>query len=141
MDGDRMTPYRRPVLHPNHGCIAITVKGRRCCRPHASEQPITFEWDPVTGRGIGGPNVTLCRMHNYLWELDAADRIEIVGGWMGRAWNPDAECWTVCITVYDAKDGLFASPHWWALRRDLVFGDCSKIVYDDAFEAKFKEAG
>ena len=136
-----MTPYRRPVLHPNFGCVAITVRGSRCCRPHYTEYPITFTWDPIKGVGVGGPSAPFCRMHGYLSELEPGERIEIVGGWIGRAWNSAAKVWTVLTTVYETKDGLTASKHWWALRHDTVFGDCSDITYDDAFEAKFRKAG
>lgn len=113
------------------GCVAITAKGRRCNAGHQTEIPITFTWDPVRGVGTGAPSVPLCRMHDYLWELDPADRVEIFGGWMGRAWNPDARCWTVCTAVYETKDGLFASPHWWALRRPIRFGVCDRVVYNE----------
>lgn len=127
-----MKPFKRAVLHPTRRCVAITARGVRCARPHWTEYPITFEWDPVRGRGVGAPNAPFCRMHGYLWELEAGERIEIVGGWVGRGWNPDAKCWTVTTTVYESKTSLYASPHWYALRRDLVFGDCSRVVYDDA---------
>jgi len=71
-------------------------------------------------------------MHDYMGWVEGAERFEIVGGWIGRAWNPDAEVWTVLMTVYESRTSLFASKHWWALRRDIVFGDCSKVTYDQA---------
>src|SRR5271167_2034579 len=117
-----MKPFRRPLLYPNFGCIALTVRGQRCGRPHFSESPISFTWNPTTGRGIGGPSACFCRMHDYMGWVEGAERFEIVGGWMGRAWNPDAEVWTVLMTVYESRTSLFASKHWWALRRDIVFG-------------------
>jgi hypothetical protein len=128
-------PYRRPLLHPTAGCVALTVRGRRCGRPHMSEVGILFTWDPVKGVGIGGPNVTLCRMHRYMGDVAQAERFEIVGGWIGRAWNPDAKVWTVLVTVYERREGNEVSRHWWALRRPLVFGDCSRVNYDQATTA------
>ena len=129
---DKIKPYRRPVLHPTYGCAALTVRGRRCGRPHYTEYPVTFSWDPIKGVGVGGPHIPLCRMHGYLHELERHERIQIVGGWMGAAWNPDAKVWTVLTTVYETKDGLDASKHWWALRYDAVFGDCYRETYDEA---------
>jgi hypothetical protein len=130
-----MKPFRRPVLHPNFGCIAILATGERCSRMHWTEYPITFAWDPIKGVGIDAPSATLCRMHGYLWELADGERVEIVGGWMGQAWNPDAKVWTVLTTVYESKDSLFASKHWWALRRPSVFGQCDRVRYDEAIAA------
>ena len=114
------------------GCVAITAKGVRCNRGHQTEIPIVFEWDPVSGVGVGAPSVPLCRMHNYLWDLEPGERVEIVFGWLGRGWNPVARCWTVTDTVYDMKDSRFVSPHWWALRRPLRFGECDRVVYNEA---------
>jgi hypothetical protein len=125
-------PFRRPTLHPPAGCVALTARGKRCGRPHFTEVPIIFEWDPIRGRGTSGPSACFCRMHSYMAFGQDAERFEIVGGWIGRAWNPDAEVWTVMVTVYEARDGLYASPHWWALRRETVFGDCSRVTYDRA---------
>ncbi len=60
-------------------------------------------------------------------------RLEVVGGWLGAAWNPDAKVWTVLTTVYETRDGLDASPHWWALRRPVRFNEpTTAVVYDDA---------
>ena len=103
-------------------CMAIDARGRRCGRYSYTEVPITFTWDPTNGRGTGGPGVTLCRLHDYLWELEPGECVEIVGGWLGRGWNPDAQCWTVTTTVYEKRDALFVSPHWWALRRPIKMG-------------------
>jgi hypothetical protein len=110
-------------------CIGIDARGRPCNRRHQVEIPITFEWDPVAGRGIGAPSAPLCRLHDYLWDLEPHERVEIAHGWLGRAWNPGAGVWTVMTTVYETRDGLAASPHWWALRRATRFGDCSRVVY------------
>ena len=103
-------------------CLAITARGYQCGREHWTECPITFSWDPTRGYGTGAPSVTLCHLHDYMWELEAHERVEIVGGWLGRAWNPEAKCWTVSTTVYAARDGLAASPHWWGLRRPIKTG-------------------
>jgi hypothetical protein len=125
-------PFRRPGLQPPAGCVALTVRGVRCGRPHVTEVPILFSWDPVRGRGVAGPSACFCRMHRYMSDVHDDERFELVGGWLGRAWNPDAKVWTVIMTVYESRACLFASPHWWALRRDTVFGDCSRITYDQA---------
>jgi len=127
-------PFRRPGLHPPRGCVALTAKGLRCGRPHFTAIPITFSWDPVKGVGIGAPAATLCRMHDYLWELEPGDRVEVVGGWLGRARNEKAGVWTVLTTVCEAREGFQASLAWWALRRNTVFGDCSRDreTFDDA---------
>jgi hypothetical protein len=125
-------PYKRPVFHPAHGCVAITVRGQRCNRDHYTEIPITFSWDPIRGVGIEAPSAPFCRMHDYLWSLEPGERVEIVGGWMGRAWNPNAKCWTVLTTVYESRRDLGASPHWWALRRPAKFGACDRFVYSEA---------
>lgn len=127
-----MKPFRRPVLHPHAGCVALTVRGRRCGRSHCSATGITFAWDPVKGIGVGGPAATFCRMHDYMSFTEGGERFAIVGGWIGRAWNPVAKVWTVLVTVYESRDSLFASKHWWSLRRPLKFGDCSHITYDQA---------
>lgn len=127
-----MTPYRRPTLHPSSGCMAIAVPGERCNRRHFTEIPVMFAWDPVLGVGVGGPSITLCRMHNYLWSLPAEERVHIVGGWMGRAWNNEAEVWTVMTTVYETADGLDLSKVWWAQRRTTRFG---QTPVDVAFDA------
>ncbi len=103
-------------------CVAITAKGRMCGHGHKTEIPCIWEWDPTTGRGIGGPSIPLCRMHDYLFALEEADRIEILGGWMGRGWNPDAECTTVSTTVYASKVGYQGSLEWWRLRQPIGMG-------------------
>ena len=103
-------------------CVAITARGLRCGRATQTEYPITFEWDPTKGHGTGGPGATLCRLHDYLWDLEPGECVEIVGGWLGRAWNPKANVYTVMTTVYEARDSLFVSPHWWALRRPIKMG-------------------
>jgi hypothetical protein len=124
-------PYRRPCLHPTAGCVALDYRGRRCGRPHFSEVPITFTWDPVRGIGIGAPAATLCRMHDWCG-VNGPVRLEVVGGWMGDAWNPDAKVWTVLTTVYATRDGLTASPHWFAMRQPTRFGQNERVTYDQA---------
>lgn len=89
---------------------------------------MTFTWDPVAGAGTGAPPIPLCRMHAYLWDLEPADRVEIMAGWMGRAWNPKGQCWTVMTTVYETRDGLEAAKRWWALRQAIVAGADLKVV-------------
>lgn len=112
--------------------MAITVSGDRCNRRHYTAIPVEFAWDPVLGVGVGGPSVTLCRMHDYMWSLAAGERVQIVGGWMGRARNDEAEVWTVMTTVYGARDGLYLSKVWWAQRRTTRFGQTSVDVAFDA---------
>ena len=109
-------------------CMAITARGQRCGRPHSIEVPVTFTWDPVRGIGYLAPLIGLCRMHDYVWDLEPGERVEIVDGWMGRGWNPDAECWTVLTTVYAARDAFDVSPEWYAQR---YFGNHrSERLYD-----------
>ena len=95
--------------------------------------PITFTWDPIAGMGVGGPSATLCRTHEPgdapPNESDA--RVEVVGGWLGRAWNADAKVWTVLTTVYETRDALTTSKHWYALRRPMEFGVCDDATYDE----------
>ena len=122
-------------FYSTFGCLAITARGNRCGHRHQVEVPVTFAWDPVRGVGVGAPSIMLCRMHDYLWSLDVSDRVQIVGGWMGRAWNPGAKVWTVMTTVYESKDGLTVSRHWWSLRHDTKFGDCKDVAYEDAVAA------
>jgi hypothetical protein len=117
-------------------CIAITARGTVCGRGHSSEFPCTFAWDPVRGRGVGGPTIPLCRLHDYMWSLEAHERVQIVGGWMGRAWNAKASVWTVLTTVYETRDGLETSAHWWALRRSKRFG----VIDDVSYHAAVAEA-
>lgn len=113
-------------------CVAIDFRGRRCNRRTVCIAPVTYEWDPVRGVGVGGPSLTLCRVHD-LDDVRGPVRMEVVGGWVGAAWNPKANVWTVLTTVYETRDGLDASRHWWALRRPMRFGDTStEVVYDDA---------
>jgi hypothetical protein len=131
-----MKPYRRSALTPAFGCVALTARNNRCSRRYYTEYTITFTWDPIAGKGIGAPSAPFCRMHGYLWELPPEDRIAIVGGWIGRAWNPYDQCYTVLTTVYQEQTGFRASEHWWALRRDVFFGDCTRITYDEAMAQK-----
>ena len=112
-------------------CVALDFRGKRCNRRTVCMVPTIFSWDPVKGVGVGGPHASLCRVH----DTDGVRgdvRLEVVGGWLGDAWNPVAKCWTVCLTVYETRDGLDASPHWWSLRRPVRFGVCDDVVYDDA---------
>ena len=129
-----MRPYRRPTLHPSYGCLAILATGPkvRCGRPHCAESSCIFDWDPIKGVGIAGPDVTLCRMHDYLWSLEPGDRIEVVGGWLGRVRNVDADCYTVLEAVFEHQTGDAYSNHWWSLRRETRFGDCTRMTYDQA---------
>ena len=127
-----MKPFRRLGLHPSFGCVAIMVRGRRCGHAHFCEVPITFEWDPTKGVGIGGPHAPFCRMHNYHWDLERHERIQVVGGWLGYAWNAKAKVWTVMTTVFEAKDGFDLSKHWWELRHPIRTGVCERIRYDEA---------
>lgn len=113
-------------------CVAITARGERCRCAAVCAHPITFTWDPIKGRGTGAPYATLCRMHDYVWSLAEGERVEVVGGWLGRGWNPDAKVWTVTTTVYESRAGFFASPHWYALRRKTVFGLSDETTYDEA---------
>lgn len=131
-DADAVKPFRRPTLHPPAGCVALTARGKRCGRPHFTSVPITFEWDPIRGVGVMGPSADFCRMHAYTGYGEREERFQVVGGWIGRAWNPGAKVWTVCMTVYESRTSLFAAPHWWALRRATTFGDCQRITYDRA---------
>ena len=113
-------------------CLALDFRGKRCNRRIASIVPILFSWDPVRGVGTGAPSATLCRVHG-LDGVHGDVRLEVVGGWLGAAWNPDAKVWTVLTTVYETRDGLDASPHWWALRRPVRFNEpTTAVVYDDA---------
>jgi len=118
----------------SRGCVALDFRGRRCGRRCVTIVPIIFEWDPVRGVGTGGPSANLCRVHN----LDGVRqdvRVEVIGGWLGDAWNPQANVWTVLTTVYATKEGLEASPHWWAMRRPIRAGEMGKDeVYDDVQE-------
>ena len=100
-----------------------------------------FAWDPIGGTGVAGPDAAFCRMHDYFSWPDPGERYAVAGGWIGRVWNQEAQVWTVLVTVYESRDGLFGSEHWWALRRDLVFGDCSRVTYDEAVKAKGGEIG
>ena len=79
-------------------------------------------------------------MHDYRWDLDAGDRVEVVCGWAGRAWNDKASVWTVLTTVYADRVGFNASPHWWSLRRNVRFGHCDRVRYDDALLRVHAEA-
>jgi hypothetical protein len=121
------------VTRWGHACVALDFRGRRCGRRSVCEFPITFTWDPVRGVGTGAPSATFCRMHEP-WGLKGPDRMAVVGGWLGDAWNPEAKVWTVLTTIYETKDGLAASLHWWALRRPTIFGVCEDVVYDDAIQ-------
>lgn len=67
-------------------------------------------------------------------DLHGPDRVAVVGGWLGNAWNPKAKVWTVLTTVYETRNGFMPSQHWWALRRPTKFGVCEDVVYDDAIE-------
>ena len=115
-------------------CVAMTVRGRRCGRTAQELLTVTFKWDPVRGVGVGGPDLPLCRMHG-IGEMRGSDRFEVVGGWVGAAWNPEARVWTVLTTVYETRGGFGASRHWWAKRRPTKFGVCERVVYDDAISA------
>ena len=128
-------PFRRPTLPGGFGCVALLANGRRCGRAHFSEAPITFTWDPVKGRGIGGPSACFCRMHDYFSFAEGSERFQVVGGWIGRAWNPDAQVWTVLVTVYEGREGFYVSKHWWALRRETIFGKTDRVTYDQAVGA------
>ena len=83
---------------------------------------------------MGAPSATLCRVHTTDG-VRGDVRLEVVGGWLGDAWNPVANVWTVLVTVYETRDGLDASPHWWAMRRPVRFGECERVVYDTAIGA------
>ena len=93
--------------------------------------PIHFSWDPQRGIGEAAPSATLCRVHDTDG-VRGPVRLEVVGGWFGEAWNPTAKVWTVLWSVYATKDGLDASPHWWAMRRPVRFGVQDEVVYDEA---------
>ena len=125
-----MRPYGRPVLHTN-ACVAMTFRHQRCGRRYFTEWPIAFEWDPVKGIGIGAPSATFCRMHDPI-NLRGPERMEVVGGWIGAAWNPRAKVWTVLTTVYETRDGLQVAKHWWSLRRPTRFGVTDSVTYDEA---------
>ena len=118
--------------HPGPPCIAIDHRGHRCCRPSFCAIPVTFSWDPVNGTGFGGPYATFCRMHDYWHWLRGPDRIEVIGGWMGAAWNTNAKVWTALTTIYEARDGLSVSRRWWGLRHETVIGDLNEETFDDA---------
>ena len=120
-------------------CMAITAGGKRCSRSGARWTcPVMFAHDPITGRGESGPDLCFCHQHGVLaLDLKEAERVPVVDGFYGRAFNPTAKVWTVVMTVLErADDSAFMSKKWLRFRKPTTFGDCQRREnYDEARRA------
>lgn len=104
-------------------CAAITRLGRRCTGRWSVSLPCIFEHDPVTGRGVYGPNVVLCFRHRTWADRvgDGTTRFRIVHGWLGSSNRHGYG-----HSVFASRAGWFAAK-WWADRRQPVaFGESRK---------------
>lgn len=106
-------------------CAAITKAGRRCSGRWSTALPVTFAWDPVTGRGTDGPWVVLCHRHRH-WDyeggISAGKRYRIAhDGWLGAS-----NKYNYGSSVFAAPDGWAPAAWWWAHRRASTFGDVGR---------------
>ncbi len=110
------------------------VDGRRCKRWAQWAFSVTYQWDPIKGTGIEGPDVRMCRQHgnSTLDCKDHARRWPVVDGWFGRVWNAQAQVWTINYCVFSAADGHTGSKEWAKYKRPCASGDMRKRVdYDE----------
>ena len=101
-------------------CAAITRRGHRCSGRWLVALPCGFEHNPVTGRGVYGPNVVLCHRHRHLAEAlkDGTSRFRVVHGWLGSGNH-----YGYGYAVFRTRSGWRAAKWWADRRKPCAFGE------------------
>ena len=120
-------------------CMKI-VDGRRCKRRSTWGLPISYQWDPIKGTGVEGPDLRLCTQHgDATLDMAPGKRIRVVGGWYGRIWNAEAKAWTVLACVFRHPTKHLAARAWHRFRRPCRSGEIRpRVNYDEALAATRK---
>lgn len=110
------------------------VGDRRCKRSAQWTFPVTYQW-LISGTGIEGPNLRMCRQHgNGTLDVKKEKRFPVIDGWYGHIWNDEAKVWTVLRCVFSTETGHLASKAWAKYKRPCD-GKMWNVDYDDARRA------